>query len=202
MSPSPLLRRRATPPCLVASLALALVTLAPFRARAELGGQVAADLDLGAPMGGSSDTSMLALGVGGRFGWRFGLGLAWLQPEVGGQYVGLVPCSSDLCDISGPRHAVRVFGGLRLGGSGLVSKVIEPSLFGHAGYGWIGSGLGGPSFDVGFALDVVAVRLFRFGVHAVYGDVAARKPEPNVETGVVTVTASWLAFGVHTGVAF
>ena len=63
----------------------ALVLVSPA-ARAEVGGHVDADLDLGAPMEGRN----FALGGGGRFGWRFDFGPVWLQPEAGGSYVGFL----------------------------------------------------------------------------------------------------------------
>ena len=128
--------------------ALALAT-SPARAQApapapprELGAHLDADLDLGVPMGYVE--SRLSFGAGGRLGWRFDLGPVWLQPEAGGHYTVFTRWSPDLpCDDCKHRlteHPVRVLGGLRLGGAGLIAGVIEPALFGHAGYGWDRSG--------------------------------------------------------------
>ena len=119
--------------------ALALLA-APARADAPapappraLGAHLDADLDLGVPMG--FHESRLSFGAGGRLGWRFDLGPVWLQPEAGGHYTVFtrwdpgVPCMS--CKDYLTEHPVRVFGGLRLGGAGLIAGVIEPALFGH-----------------------------------------------------------------------
>jgi hypothetical protein len=169
-------------------------------ARAEVGGHVDADLDLGAPMEGRN----FALGGGGRFGWRFDFGPVWLQPEAGGSYVGFLCLDcSDAAATIGAKHAARVLGGARIGGAGLISKVIEPALFGHAGYGWISSQDKGPAFDVGFALDVNAVRYFRFGAHGAYNVIASGR---EVSTGLgysqTTPAVKWISFGLHLGVAF
>ena len=203
---------------LALSTALALLA-APARADVpvpapprELGAHLDADLDLGVPKG--FDESRLSFGAGGRLGWRFDLGPVWLQPEAGGQYTvftrpeSAIPCA--LCKYFLTEHPVRVFGGLRLGGAGLIAGVIEPALFGHAGYGWDTSGLPsvvtpdgrltahvvdrkGPAFDVGFALDVRLVRHFRFGLHAAYNVVV---PAAESTDGV-----RWLTYGLHLGAA-
>jgi hypothetical protein len=180
------------------ALALPLVVLATvFPARAEVGGQIDADLDLGFPM---VDIPAPALAVGGRFGWRFDPGPVWIQPEVGGSYTGFFFHRCDGCLPA--NHASRILGGLRFGGAGLISGVIEPALFGHAGYGWaqvIRSGRG-PAFDLGFALDVKAVRHFHFGVHGAYNVVMS---SVDVVSGAsAPATVRWLSYGVHLGAAF
>jgi len=190
---------------LLALPACAAVMAAPSPARAEVGGQVAAELDLGAPM---DTTEKLAIGGGGRFGWRFGLGPIWLQPEAVGSVATFVYDTCNLCQTSD--RAVRVTGGVRVGGSGLISGVIEPALFGHAGYGWvrvsahypegevISADRKGPAFDVGFALDVKAVRYFRFGVHGAYNVVVVHFEPPAAPTWAM----KWITFGLHAGAAF
>jgi len=101
---------------------------------------------------------------------------------------------------------------VRFGGSGLISGVIEPAIFGHAGYGWIWSGLDddptdfhlrGPAFDVGFALDVKVVRYFRFGAHGVYNAVVGRVPGSiPYQGGEPPLAVKWISFGLHAGVGF
>ena len=191
---------------------LAALLLCPSPAHAEVGGRVDADLDLGAPMGPED----LAVGVGGRFGWRFNLGPVWLQPEAGGHYFAFVHlnCPDDVCSQSKGRHATRVLGGARIGGAGLISKVIEPSLFGHAGYGWLTSKDAGPAFDVGFALDFNVVRYFRFGAHGAYNVVAAQSysqfstpgggglPIGDPISVIFSSAEKWISFGLHVGAAF
>jgi len=189
------------------ALSLGCALFSPSAARAEVGGQVAADLDLGAPY---SDKP-LALGAAGRFGWRFDLGPVWLQPEAAGGYTAFDGATCDNC-INATR-AVRVLGGLRVGGRGLISGVIEPAVFGHGGYGWVWSGTDssptdfptrGPAFDVGFALDVKLVRRFRFGAHGAYNAVVGDVPGKTHYQGEAPAPLAnkWLSFGLHAGVAF
>ena len=201
---------------LATSPARAQEPAAPLR---ELGVHLDADLDLGAPMGYVE--SRLSFGAGGRLGWRFDLGPVWLQPEAGGHYTvftrwspDVLPC--DDCKFRLTEHPVRVLGGLRLGGAGLVAGVIEPALFGHAGYGWDRSGTPslvtaegttlprivdrrGPAFDVGFAFDVKIVRTLRFGLHAAYNVVVGSPP--SYPPGRSQDAVRWLSYGLHAGVA-
>jgi hypothetical protein len=203
MRPHPAITRRRKLFLLLAAPALSLIASV---AHADVGGQVAVDLDLGGPM----DARPLALGAAGRFGWRFDLGPVWLQPEATGGYTAFVGTTCDLC--VNAKRAVRVLGGARIGGSGLISGAIEPAIFGHAGYGWVWSGLDddsndlhlrGPAFDVGFALDVKVVRYFRFGAHGVYNAVVGRVPESSqYQGGDPPPAVKWISAGLHAGVAF
>jgi hypothetical protein len=177
------------------SIVLAALLIVPPAARAAGGGDVDADLDLGAPM----ETGTFTVGAGGRLGWRFDLGPVWLQPEAGGHYTTFLnvgPTESSASSASS--HAVRVLGGARLGGAGLISGVIEPALFGHAGYGWISSRVKGAALDVGFALDVKLVRHFSFGVQGAYNVVADQIDY----IGGGSSALKWLSYGVHAGASF
>jgi len=185
-------------------LAVPALSLVAIPAHAEVGGQVAADLDLG----GTMDARPLAVGAGGRFGWRFDLGPIWLQPEALGGYTAFLGEVCDSCILIHQR-AVRALGGLRIGGSGLVSGVIEPAIFGHGGYGWAWTGIGfptdplkGPAFDVGAAFDVKVVRYFRFGAHGAYNAVLANRGGPTYQGGGGFPAVKWLSFGLHAGVTF
>ena len=181
---------------------------APSVARAALGGHVDVDLDIVSSLvpvappafGLGRGSAFPAYGVGGRFGWRFDLGPVWLQPEAGGYYAVFGPWSCVACAHT---HAERVLGGLRLGGSGLISGVIEPALFAHAGYGWISDQDPGLALDVGFAFDVAVVPHFRFGAHGAYEvtpvDIVTRASN---STGVSSVAARWISYGVHAGASF
>lgn len=182
---------------LVASLSFfILLTTAP--ALAEGGGQVAADLELGSPV--DQFDGNFAIGGGGRFGWRFDLGRVWLQPEAAGHYMRFLGgLCEDYCKAT-HTHATRVLGGVRIGGAGLISGVIEPALFGHGGYGWLSSKLKGPAVDVGFALDVRVVRVFRFGVHGAY-NVVDGQPTPRDQQGAYPAM-KWVSFGLHVGAGF
>ena len=176
-----------------------LTLLLTSPARADSGAQIAADLELGAPMDGGT----FALGGGGRFGWRFDLGPIWLQPEAAGHYVhffGGFGCDEWCPDWQA--RASRALGGLRLGGAGLISGVIEPSLFGHAGYGFRSSKVHGPAFDAGFALDVKAARVFRFGIHGAYNVIVGRSDLPPYSGPVSWPATKWVTLGLHVGAGF
>ncbi len=84
-----------------------------------------------------------------------------------------------------------------------MAGVLEPSLFGHVGYGrvltalsYIGDPFGGPAADVGFAIDAVTARRFRLGGQAAYHVIAVRDD-------VMSAPAfKWISLGVHAGIAF
>lgn len=173
-----------------------LLLLTPA-ARAESGFHLTADINLGSLV----SSGALTVGGGGRVGYRADLGPVWLEPEAAGDYTAFTLVGCDLCNMSG--HGARVMGGLRLGGSGFISGVIEPALFGHGGYGWLTSALKGPAFDVGFGFDVRVVRYLRFGAQGAYNVVGATagsagpyQPQP------ASAAAKWITFGLHAGVAF
>jgi hypothetical protein len=186
------IRHHGTVPSILCFLPL---LLAPTPARATGGGHIDADLDLGAPMA----TGTFALGAGGRLGWRFDLGHVWLQPEAGGHYTSFLNVGPTETSTSGASlHAVRVLGGARLGGAGLISGVVEPALFGHAGYGWISSQVKGPAFDVGFALDLKLATHLSLGVQGAYNVVADQIDY----LGGGTSALKWISYGVHVGASF
>jgi hypothetical protein len=174
----------------------ALLLLAPA-ARAESGVHVSADFNLGSLI----SSGALTVGGGGRVGYRADLGPVWLQPEAAGDYMAFTLVGCDACKVGG--HGARVMGGLRLGGSGLISGVIEPALFGHGGYGWVTPTSKGPAFDVGFGFDVKAVRYFRFGAHGAYNVVSGTGADGGLyQPTPVSAAAKWISFGLHAGAAF
>jgi hypothetical protein len=174
-----------------ASLALGAVLAAATPASA--GGTLDVDFNFATLVG----PERLLYGVAGRAGWRFDLGPAWIQPEAGGEYMA-VPCCLNGVQI----HVARVLGGARLGATDRIGGVVEPSLFGHAGYGWLAPSMNGPTFDVGVALDVRLVPRFRFGVQGAY-NVVTVPPSPSYLAEVMSpYTVQWVSFGVHAGVSF
>jgi hypothetical protein len=168
-------------------------------ANAHAGGYVAADFDVGVPLDGSG--ARYALGIGGRAGWRFDLGPAWIGPQLGGGYVSYQGQPNDITDEStGAPHAARILAGLRFGMAGRV----QPSFYGHVGAGWLGAHEVGPTFDAGFALDFALVPHFVFGAQLGYNVVAVWSSgpvEPGESAGVLVV-ARWMGTGLHAGVAF
>jgi hypothetical protein len=176
---------------LVASFALAAVLAASRPARA--GATADLDFDLATHVGQET----LILGGAARVGWRFDAGPVWIQPEAGGGYM-VVPCC--LADRGTQIHIARVVGGARLGTTDRIGGVVEPSLFGHAGYAWLASDMNGPTFDVGLALDVRLVRFFRFGVQGGYN--VAMIPPSYLSEVQSPYAVQWVSFGVHAGVSF
>jgi hypothetical protein len=188
----------------IAPLRLALASLLATvlfasSARADSGGRLTADLDLGST---TDFSTRMTVGGALRFGWRFDLGRVWLEPEIGGAYAALTGVGCDFC--RGMNHTLRGFGGMRLGGAGLLAGVIEPALFGHVGYGRVlgaheynaDPSTGGPAADVGFAIDAVLTRHFRFGGQAAYNVIATRDEASSAPP------PKWITFGLHAGVAF
>jgi hypothetical protein len=159
-------------------LAAAAILAAPREARA--GVFLGADFDAGTmlspPPGAKS-----GFGFGGTVGYRFGLGPVFLQPEATGQYLVFPFESADAL------HTTRVLGGGRFG----LGAMVQPQIFGHAGVGWLGSGVDGPTFDVGFALDFKLIPILRFGAQVGYNVVTIRSAD---------TATKWIDYGVHVGV--
>jgi hypothetical protein len=177
----------------IAAASLALCAVLSTATPARAGGTFDVDFNLATDVGQET----MLYGVAGRAGWRFDVGPVWIQPEAGGEYVA-VPCC--LAGLGTQIHVARVFGGARLGAADRIGGVVEPSLFGHAGYGWLAASLNGPAFDVGFALDVRLVQFFRFGVQGAYNLVTV---PPSYLSEVMSPYAfQWVSFGVHAGVSF
>jgi hypothetical protein len=177
----------------IAAASLTLCAVLSKAAPARAGGTLDADFNLATQVGQGT----VLYGIAGRAGWRFDLGPVWIQPEAGGEYVA-VPCC--LAGLGTQIHIARVFGGARLGATDRIGGVIEPSLFGHAGYGWLAPPMSGPAFDVGFALDVRIVQLFRFGLQGAYNVVSV--PPSYLDEVMSPYTVQWVSFGVHAGVSF
>jgi hypothetical protein len=182
--------RRCCFPALVPGLFLVAALTASRPASA--GPYAAVDLDVGAPLY-FTDASY-ALGAGGRLGWRFDVGPAWIAPEVGAGYAGFM----DSHPILGVHHVARVFGGARFGLPGRV----QPSFYGHLGAGWLDAQQVGPAFDVGLALDLALVPRFNFGAHVGYDVVAVWAGADPVTGPIPPYVVRWIDVGLHASVAF
>jgi hypothetical protein len=127
--------------------------------------------------------------LGEQFRFR-GLGLR-LTPEVGYGYEHLW-ATDDLGDAYA-WNTNRVFAGVRLG----FGRVVVPTIYAHAGYGWRLTGdpllanANGPAFDAGFALDIYPVRRFGIGGHIEYVTIDSQPGTPQ-----------WLALGLHADIIF
>lgn len=170
--------------CLAAT---AVVLAAPREARAGLflGGEFNAASPLGAPTGYQN-----GYGFVGTLGYRIGLGPVFLQPEAEGSYL-TFPFEQG----AGPAtHATRVLGGGRFG----LGALVQPTVFGHTGVGWLGEGVNGRAFDVGFALGFKLIPYLRFGGQIAYNVITIQ----NDPRTMGTTAWKWLSYGANAGIEF
>lgn len=165
---------------------------------AHAGPYAGADLDIGVPL--HATDAAYGLGAGGRLGWRFDLGDAWIAPEVGGHYLafqaGTGGASIGASDTQ--EHVARVFGGARFGLAGRV----QPAFYGHLGAGWLAAHSVGPAFDVGMALDLALVPHFTFGAQLGYNVVALWHSADPSSSATPPHVVRWINLGLHAGVAY
>jgi hypothetical protein len=203
---------RRTITTLASGLALAAVLCASAPARA--GAYAAADLDVGVTLYRNfyslRPPSPFGLGAGGRIGWRFDVGQAWIAPELGGHYVAFLGMAHSPDTRVPFNHVPRILAGGRFGLGGKV----QPGFYAHGGVGWLPSPflntdppVAGPAFDLGFALDFALVRHFVFGAQLGYNLVAAwqtgLEAMAHAPPGPIPpIVQRWINVGVHAGVAF
>lgn len=165
----------------IGSLAgLAAATVLAVTGEARAGFFLGAELDGGTPI--ATPGYSTGLGFVGSLGYRIGLGPVFLQPEAQGSYM-TFPGTA----VAG--HATRILGGGRLG----LGRLVQPTIFGHAGIGWVASGVNGPAADVGFALGFKLIPYLRFGLQAAY-NVVTIVNDPR--------TLKWISYGAHAGIEF
>jgi hypothetical protein len=145
--------RRALPVLMFAALSFAV----PREACARSGIAVAVDLDY------TNDINEpgVSRGMGGavRLGYKLDLLLVQLTPEIGGAYH----------TFSGDAGATFTQG--IVGGRLALGKIVEPGVYGHLGYGHVGTDFGGHSgvtADAGVTLDLTVLPLIDLGVHGGY----------------------------------
>lgn len=170
---------RALSPALASGLAVA--TALAFAGEARAGLVVGAEMDAAAPL--DAPTARAGFGFFGTLGYRIGLGPVFLQPEAQAGYLSFLTPSANL---PAPR-ATRILGGARLG----LGRMVQPTLFGHVGLGWLGAGQEGPALDAGVALGFKLIPYLRFGAQVAYN--------------VVTLPSEgaalrFFSYGVHAGV--
>jgi hypothetical protein len=153
------------------------ISLYPCDAHADI--YLGADADLASPVAGNG---FPGVGVTGRLGWRFNAGPIYLQPEIEGSYLTFDADNG---------HIGRFLAGGRLG----LDTFVQPSIYGHAGWGWLNSdalAANSGAFDVGVSLDVRLVRHLLVGVQMGY----------NVVPVTVDLTDKWVNYGVNAAVIF
>jgi hypothetical protein len=165
-------------PLLLAACLAAAVLAVPGEARAGI--FVGAELDGGHGIAMPAGTEE-GVGFLGTLGYRIGIGPVFLQPELQGGYL-LFPVEG-----ADAAHVARVLGGARFGRPGM----IQPSIFGHVGAGWLDGDTNGIACDAGVALALRLIPLLSFGAQAAYN--------------VVTITSTggatkWVGYGVHVAV--
>jgi hypothetical protein len=189
---------------LAATFSAATLTFPAIAARADSGSRI--DVELNSGSTAYSDTR-LTLGGGALFGYRVETAKVWFQPEAGAHYTALTSVG---CACSALTHTVRVTGGARVGAAGLVAGLIEPSLFGHVGYGFLAFEVSKPypfgppmtetatasalAADVGLSLDAHATQRLRVGVHGGYNALKL------IGKGSPTPGETWVSLGLHLGV--
>jgi hypothetical protein len=133
------------------------------------------------------------LGVAVRLGWKLGLGVIQLVPELAGTRNTFNP--SDSASVA-PRPDLNLYRGvvgLRVGLGGLLA----PGAFAHVGYGrasYAGDGANpsGATGDLGVTLDLTALPVVDVGVHALYG---------LLEPGGGDPAFRWYGVGAHVEVS-
>jgi len=167
--------------------AAALLTIAPA---ASAGVTLGAEMNAAVPIkpGGIEVGS----GYSGRLGYGWKLGPIGVTPEVG----------ASVLKLGNVERAGRVFGGGRLG---LDLPLIKPSVYAHYGYSfgylegraWDDLWKGGPTYDMGAALDL-SVSILQVGLHGGYVSVQSDfKDVPALHN-----TRGWVEIGMHAGLAF
>lgn len=138
-----------------------------------------------------------SLGGGAAVGYRFNIprSYVFVQPELAGQYMRFGFNSTQ----AGYDYAGSLTTGVKAGLQGLV----QPNIFGHVGFGFLGYAVGagatqgylGPHLDIGAGLDIRPVPGFTIGAHLAYNTVAV----PSMDA---YDAAKWLSFGVKVGFQF
>ena len=130
---------------------------------------IALDLDFGAAL----DQPGTKSGGGGalRIGQELDLFLISLTPEVGGSYHAF-----------GGDDETRTYGGF-VGGRLAIGKIIEPSIFAHAGVARVQGfeSRTAPTLDGGLALDFTLLPLIDLGVHGAYNVIFPREDGSSLE---------------------
>ena len=170
------------------ALACALVALIGSE-RAAHAQTVGVDLDGMTPVGSSPGYARTGEGASVRIGYRFGLPLVSLTPEIGYGYMHLGAAGNNPdIDVN------RLFIGARLG----FGEILVPSVYAHFGYGFVGTTNtplnpdNGVTVDAGVALDLRIVPHFGFGIHGGYATVASSTPG----------SVDWINYGVQADLSF
>jgi hypothetical protein len=186
---------------IVPALAFAFVTLTQTK-EAAAGPTVDLNLNLGTALNQAGNQSSVDFSVGGGLGlgYRFGLPGTWLylQPELTGSYMRFGFNSNEI----GYDYAGILNGGLRLG----IQGIVQPSIFGHVGVGFLGFNEGpnqsagelGPEMDIGLGLDFRLVPGFTLGAQVAYNTVVV----PSATIQEADYAAKWFSFGLKAGFQF
>jgi hypothetical protein len=192
---------------LVPALAFAAVTFGGAR-KAQAGPHLDIDFDLGTALQNRNNQTAVDFsgGLGLRLGWRahlYGAPL-YIQPEIGGKYMHFGFNSNNVQ--GGYDYAGIVNAGLKFGMTGIV----QPNIFGHLGYGFMGYtdpgannnilGVSGPTADIGAGLDFRLLPGWTLGLQVAYNSMLV--PVDNTTANSDITTAKWVSFGLTTGFHF
>lgn len=194
------MRRSFLAAAIVPAVAFAAITFGSTR-EAAAGPTIDLDLNLGTAFQtqsyyGAASRVDFSLGGGANVGYRFNIprSYVYLQPEIGGHYMRFGFNS----DYAGYDYAGSLNAGLKAGLQGIV----QPNVFGHLGFGFLGYDAGGgitegylgPQLDIGAGLDIRPVPGFTIGAQLAYNSI--------IVPGAPVDAAKWLSFGVKVGFQF
>lgn len=163
-------------------LAVVILFACSMERSAEAGNNLVAAADANLALGLGAHGTSTGIGVAGRLGYRLGVPLVAMTPEIGLGYHWF----------DGDPKIVRGFGGVRLA----FGELIKPSVFAHLGYGSASGGhqYDGVTYDVGAALDLTALPIFDIGIHADYAALNSSNTDG--------ASAQWIDLGAHAALYF
>ncbi|APR83606.1 Hypothetical protein A7982_08955 [Minicystis rosea] len=195
------MRRSFLAAAIVPAVAFAAITFGSTK-EAAAGPTIDLDLNFGTALQsqtayGSVSRVDFSLGGGAAVGYRWNIprSYVYLQPEIGGHYMRFGFNSAPI----GYDYAGTLNAGLRAGLQGIV----QPNVFGHLGFGFLGfdrgsgvtEGFLGPELDIGVGLDIRPVPGFTIGAQIAYNSVI-------VPTDAAPDAAKWVSFGLKAGFQF
>jgi hypothetical protein len=189
------------------SVLLGLYTSAAFAAvtfgqtmEAKAGPTIDLGLNLGTAIqtaGAAATRVDFSLGGNAAVGYRWNIprSYVYLQPEITGGYMRFGFNSPSV----GWDYAGALNGGVRAGLQG----VVQPNIFGHVGFGFLGYSSGvadvgyiGPQLDIGAGLDIRPTPGFTIGAQIAYNSVLVPSGPSYLDS------AKWVSFGLKAGFQF
>lgn len=171
-------------PKLLFFVMISIAVVGALPSTAEAGLSLNADMNVGVVTSGGGPLGDVGSGIGGRIGYRANVGVFSITPELGGSYLRLNQVETPMRGVVGARVALR--------------GVVQPSIFAHYGLAIVQRDVGGPTYDLGGAVDFSA-SIVKVGVHAGYVAV-----QSTLDRGIYSVYTplNWVELGMHAGLGF